>query len=343
MNRHPFLREFLTGAMAILATFALFAMLWRIGDLRGVGVQMYEFTIRMTQSGGIADTTPVSINGFRIGRVKSIKPADPITQGVDVTVSVRGDIKIPRDFGVYLDKSFIGEASLDLTLPTNLTPEQLARVVQPGDIITDKPVATLFSQIGDAVTQPLSRLEKTADSIDQLASTLDTTGKHLNDLLEPRTPAEQAAGKPPNLRTSLTRVERVLDSADLWLRDEQLLADIKSSADRLGKVLDEAAKAAATIERTAASIQKQSDDLGPKVTALTTDAAATLKKIDAASTDLAAIGQSIQRGEGTLGQLVRNPDLYRSLNDASQRLDKALQELQLLLEKYRTEGLPIKF
>lgn len=52
---------------------------------------------------------------------------------------------------------------------------------------------------------------------------------------------------------------------------------------------------------------------------------------------------AINSGEGTLGQLAKNPDLYNNANDAASRLEKAIAEFQLLLEKYRTEGLKLQF
>ena len=50
----------------------------------------------------------------------------------------------------------------------------------------------------------------------------------------------------------------------------------------------------------------------------------------------------INRGEGTVGQLARNPELYNSVKDAADRLEMALRELQLRVQKYKDEGIPSK-
>jgi phospholipid/cholesterol/gamma-HCH transport system substrate-binding protein len=342
MIRSPFLRDFLTGVTAIVATFALFAFLWRIGDLRDVGVSYYRFTLRLDQTPGLSPTSYVTLNGVRVGSIESLAPASPLSEGVDIGLRMRSDVKLPKEFGVFLDRSLIGESTLDLRVPRELTSAQMMDVVQDGDRVMGKKADTLFSQIAAAVEKPLARFDRTADSIEKLSTTLDATGAHLNELLEPRTAEDVKAGKPPNLRTTLARVDTILVSADKWLNDEEMLNDLRASADRMVKLLDEAGHAVESIDRTASSVQKQADELGPKVAALTADASETLKKIDAASTDLAAIGQSIQKGEGTLGQLVKNPDLYNSLKDASKRLDKALEELQQVLAKFKAEGIPLK-
>jgi hypothetical protein len=60
--------------------------------------------------------------------------------------------------------------------------------------------------------------------------------------------------------------------------------------------------------------------------------------------------QAVQRladqassGEGTVGQLMSNPDLYNALTDSAVRLKATLAEIELLLKKVRDEGLDVKF
>jgi hypothetical protein len=44
-----------------------------------------------------------------------------------------------------------------------------------------------------------------------------------------------------------------------------------------------------------------------------------------------------------MAQLLNNPDLYNSMNDAAVRLERALTEAQLLIEKFKAEGVPVRF
>ena len=48
-------------------------------------------------------------------------------------------------------------------------------------------------------------------------------------------------------------------------------------------------------------------------------------------------------GEGTIAEMLRNPDLYNSLDDAAVRLERTLVEIQLYIEKIKAEGLDIDF
>ena len=47
-------------------------------------------------------------------------------------------------------------------------------------------------------------------------------------------------------------------------------------------------------------------------------------------------------GNGTVGMLLNNPDLYNSLTEAAVRLQRVLEEVQLLIEKLKAEGVQIK-
>ena len=48
-------------------------------------------------------------------------------------------------------------------------------------------------------------------------------------------------------------------------------------------------------------------------------------------------------GDGTVALMLNEPDLYRSLDDAARRLEQALREVTLFIEKVKAEGLPVNF
>ena len=47
-------------------------------------------------------------------------------------------------------------------------------------------------------------------------------------------------------------------------------------------------------------------------------------------------------GDGTVGKLMKDPQLYDGLADAAKRLDEALAKVNLLLDKIRAEGLNVE-
>ena len=67
----------------------------------------------------------------------------------------------------------------------------------------------------------------------------------------------------------------------------------------------------------------------------------TVNHLDELLSQFVEFGKVLNDSEGSLGQFMNNPDLYRSLNSAAERLDKALTELQLLLQKFKAEGIKV--
>jgi phospholipid/cholesterol/gamma-HCH transport system substrate-binding protein len=59
--------------------------------------------------------------------------------------------------------------------------------------------------------------------------------------------------------------------------------------------------------------------------------------------DVRRVAKQANDGQGTIGLLLNNPDLYKSLDDAAAKLNRTLIELQALIEQMRAEGVIIQF
>ena len=65
------------------------------------------------------------------------------------------------------------------------------------------------------------------------------------------------------------------------------------------------------------------------------DPGASQRRVLQASTTLL---EAMSDGEGTIGELVGNPDLYRSLEAAADRLQQVLVDFQLMIQQIREDG-----
>ncbi len=64
------------------------------------------------------------------------------------------------------------------------------------------------------------------------------------------------------------------------------------------------------------------------------DAAATLEEVR-------TVARLAHDGEGTVARMLQDADLYDNLDDAAIRLERALREVELLVQKVKAEGIPI--
>lgn len=336
-----FFRDFLTGLTALAGLLALIFMLWRFGELNKSLFATYNFVVYVPEAGGVSESSPVTLNGVSIGSVETV--AFEPSRGVKMTLSVREDISIPTNFTVYFDRSFVGQTSLRLGVPRGQdgkpAPSQ-EKVVANAEF--DREAGDLFTTLQEMVQEPLAKLGKAADGIDTLAATYSSMGDKINDMIEPRTLSDVDAGAAPNIRSTIARVDRAIANADKWLADDTIRGDVREVVSRAKVFLDEAKATAESIKKTAESADAKISDLSSQGKQTLADASRTLEKTGDAAAEIGAVAASINKGEGTAGMLVKNPDLYRSLNETVQRLDQTLVELKLLIQKYKDEGLPIK-
>lgn len=344
MFRNAIVRDFLTGLFALGAIAGLCAILVLFGEIAEFGSSYYRFKVVLPSAAGLGATSPVTVNGVKVGQVEA---AEVVAQGAALTVKVKSVVRIPRSAVLSVEKGLIGDASLEFTVAAG-SPGAEALIAE-GDTLESTVQGSFFDRIASSIQGPLDRLTASADKIDALAETWTTTGQRINDLLEARTLADVEGGKPANVASTIARLDAALASAEGWLGDEQLKGGVKDVIARSGVVLDDLRKfleawtetadsvdvAAQRLDATVTNINAKADDLA-------TQAMQTLRRVDAAAAELGKSLEAANKGEGTVGQLLTNPDLYKSLTGSAQRLERVLVELQLLVEQMKAEGVRIK-
>lgn len=341
-------RDFLTGLVALAGLAGLASLLFIFGEVRNVFAKTYEFEVRVDQAAGLKPTSDVALQGVRIGTVVSISNAyDDPQHGVNVRVKVQGDVRIPRNFNLYLDKGFVGDAVLDFQIPPGASLDD-ANLIKKDEVLAGtRTVDSLFRRVEEAMAEPLERIGHAADRIGSLSAKAE-------DFFEHRTIADVEAGKAPNLWSTVQRVDVALAGANKWLGDESMQKDAREVLAKAKTAIEDVQKTASAFKETAESLQKTSESaraqletqgakIGQAADELKVAMTQTLGKVDQTAGEIQKIAVGINAGEGTLGQLARNPDLYNSIRDAAVRLDKALSELQQIMQKLKDEGIPVNF
>lgn len=350
----PIVRDFMVGATVLGGLVALVVGLMFFGEL--TLERRYEVHVRLFNASGLSKASRVTMNGVSIGEVHKTSIVPPPEGGVELTLRINDSITIPRKAVIGIDKGLIGDASLDFGIPRELTAADLADAIKEGETFDGGNPSSMFDKITQALDKPLARFSQTAERIEQLAETYIRVGVRVEEALEPRSLDEVAAGKSPNLRSLIARIDRTLEGADQVIRDEDLVAGIKrvvakaetTMNDAQGLVADLRAAAGKvdgfidSADRTVKSVESAAGTAERTMATLAESATATLRSAEDAAGKLAGVLDAAAKGEGTFGKLLTNPDLYDSLKDATDRLDKALAEFQLLAEKFRTEGVRLR-
>lgn len=335
------IRDILVGLTVIVGLAGVATLLILFGELSLGAPERYPIHLRLNTASGLNTAAKVTLDGVVIGAVGAISPPPPGQSGAVVTVNVLDGVQIPANVDVVIERGLIGEATLLLRTKA-AAPGETVAMLAPGSTLEAKASGILEELVG-AMDERLKPLLNAGDTFTKLADQYIKVGEQLSAMLEPRTIADVEAGADATLPSTLARLDLTIADARAWLTDPKLREDVPSALARLDELLGSASQAVQQWSQTAQTLSNRVDQVGADASEALTAFASATRALDESLAELRVISARINQGEGTLGQLVNNPDLYRSLNDAAIRMERALTEAQLLIEKYRREGVPIQF
>jgi phospholipid/cholesterol/gamma-HCH transport system substrate-binding protein len=337
-------RNFTVGLTTILALGGLTALLMLFGELDRWVASRYAVTLLINDAGGLSAGSQVLLNGVRVGMVESVSVQQDPDFPVTVTALIDRSVLVPSDVIPRIEMTLIGaSATLWLKTPPFETAQPRAFLSTDGTAILTGHHRSMIEEITAGLDERMGSLVSALDNFEELSATYLELGRNLNDLVRPMTAADQAGGADPNIRSAVAKLNTALDDAQEalrlakdWLGDEQIRADARSAVSKANTLIE---KATTTFDRYAAladTMELKTDELIRTLNPVAEEMNATLIEVR-------RLAQLATNGEGTVGQLLNNPDLYNSLNDAAIRLERALAEAQLFIEKIKAEGVPLNF
>jgi len=249
--------------------------------------------------GGLQPGTQVSINGFSVGKVNDIRFKDSSGYLV-VTFSVASSFEFSKNSKAELyDTGIIGGKGIQIKPVFDGAP-----MAQSGDTLETNTRPGLTELVQQKLTPLQLKVEGAVSNADSLLM-------NVNDVLDDKTKR--------SLRESIQGLTAVIES-------------FQKSATTLNELLD-ANKA--HIDSSLTNINTITDNF-----ALLSDSLVnaglpnTLKSLESTVKNLDALLGKIEKGEGSLGKLMKNEELYNNLTDASRELDLLLQDFRLNPKRY---------
>jgi phospholipid/cholesterol/gamma-HCH transport system substrate-binding protein len=324
-------RNFLLGLTSIVALVALAALLMLFGELETVLRPRYLLTIDCTNAVGLRAGSTIELNGVPIGQVDRVVAIQHPQYPVRILSLIDRQVRIPDGVGLYATSSLLGgSATLQLEAPagpvgTGLPTDGSAHLA---DEIRSRLIAQLTSEL-DARMGPVVEAMKEFELL----------ARNINELVEEPGPDDPADTR--NIRTAVATLNQVLEDvhealglAQGWLGDEQLQTDARAAVHNAGVLIEQATATIDEFTKLAGRINTDADTVVHRLIEVSAEMTATLREVQ-------GLARKASEGEGTVGLLLNNPDLYQSLDDAADRMERTLRDMQLLLQKIRDEGLPV--
>lgn len=323
-------KELKTGVAAVVAIGLLIA---GINFLKGNSFFGGDdsYYVYLADSGGVAPATSIYVNGVIVGKVLDVK----LTGKKEENKKVLMRISIQdRDFKIPVG-SDIHAGSIDL-LSKGLIIEPSSNVAsyhKPGDYIQGSLASDLISTVKDYADPLVTKIQDVATSVDKFIvsfqSFWDTTAA--SELKTTFDDVQVALKKFGNIATDL---EGLVASEKVKL--SKIFSNVESITSNLQKSNDK-------IEGILGNVKTFSDDL------VTSDFKGVIAEAKSALTKFNSVLESANNGEGTLGKLLKDEQLYNELNKTNHRLQHLVEDIEAHPERYihfsvfgaKTKGVPL--
>lgn len=320
-----------------------------------VGAKGYALHVHFPSAAGIRPENMVTAGGIPIGRVASLEFINPaqFDRGVKVTVIIDDEYKIPIGSRAMTTEPVLGQGRPPVEIVPG--PPGLG-ILEPGAVIPGE-VRGAVEQIFPSTM--VSTFEKTAARIGEAAEALTPVLDDLHELMTQRDPnaVDRPGGMPGNLSTSVARLDALLKHWNEVLGDPAVKSNLREAITNLhtmtedGKVAMEGFRSAgATLSEAstkADSLLTKTEEtvgqIGQEVTARSRDAQAVMESLDRLVGSLQQITGQVARGEGTVGRLVADPELYESLVLTAQRLSATIEEIRILVKDWQQGKIRVAF
>jgi len=329
-------RNIAVGLTVIVALVILAGMIVLFTGLPQAFQGGYELNIRLPSTGGAQAGDVVHLSGIPVGRIIKVGFVDPNDprNGVNITARINANVRLPGNTVAQVNKNLVGPPYVELK------PEGERRY----DPETGEPIDFLAPEEAPLTVQGTVR---GGDTMEQLRPAMDSLAKLADTIEKLIAPGEAAtatepAGAPGSLRQIITKLNRTLDGLEKLVGDEQLRTDMKSAMHNLAEAAEKMKEAMQGLEdfaKEATATAQGADAKLDKLTAGLIDAAGQISKL---MDTFNRIAIQAEKGTGTAGKMLNDPQLYANLEAATAELTRVLADFDELVNEWRKEGLKLR-
>ncbi|HBZ97900.1 MAG TPA: hypothetical protein DEO57_08650, partial [Phycisphaerales bacterium] len=180
-------------------------------------------------------------------------------------------------------------------------------------------------QINEALDE---RLQPVLGSVQSLSETYTELGDGLVAMVG----GDRASEDGPTIRSTLARIDGALQLLELWLDNDDARASLHDLMATGIIFVNEGIDLVNEVTALAGNIDERSETMMDELVPVASELARMLDTSD-------RLLETIRDGDGTLGQLVKNPDLYNSIEASMKQLEEAIISFTLMVDQLREEGL----
>jgi phospholipid/cholesterol/gamma-HCH transport system substrate-binding protein len=297
--------EVKVGAVTLVT---IIAFIWLYSFLKGKDIFQLEanYYAVYDKVGGLAESNPVEVNGFKVGVVKSVKFLDATSGKLLVTFSVSRDIKLPvNTVAEIVPMSPLGGMKAQFIYGKG------TGFYNAGDTIAGKVAPTIFDIISEDIL-PLK------DKISNLIVTLDSVTSGLNEVMDNNFKS--------NIAETLDNLNKTSGSLKSIVGSKE--DDLKNTLDNINKFSRMLAENSENLGNTFSNFAGITDTL------VAADIYGTVTNLKTSLEQASATLGNLNAGKGSAGKLMTDDSLYVNLSNSLESLNALLIDMKTNPKKY---------
>jgi phospholipid/cholesterol/gamma-HCH transport system substrate-binding protein len=285
---------------AILVISSLLLFIWGYSFLKGKDLFTSDKNIFVVYDNilGLAPSAPVTLNGFKIGKVNNIKVNPDGKILVELQIQNKFPISKSSIAQIY-DSGLVGGREIAIIPNLEDTSE-----ITDGDYLKSSNKLGLTAALAE-------KLEPLEAKVEMLIENANKMVLSINQVLDVSTQA--------NLKNSIAELNIMLtEFSQLSKSANQILAENKI---KLSSTLT-------NLDKTASNFASISDSLAKA------NLGQTIKNLEKTLSSVDKIMQDLESGKGTMGKLMKDDKMYTNFTAASKELELLLEDLRLNPTRY---------
>lgn len=311
--------------IGILAIVAIGLSIWGYKFIKGQNLLNSSFQLYAyyQSASGLTVGTPVTISGVSIGSVAAIE-LEVDKRLVLVVLDIEDEVPIPKDAIAYVVTTGIMGGKIVEIVYAQPCGGQVT-CAEDGDYIEGREKGLLASFLGEGTTDQY---------IDAMKSGANSAIDSINQTLFGEDSNHPIANSSRDLEATMANLRAISQQMDLLLqRNSGNLNTTFRNLASLSTAIKQQEATIASILSNADSISQSlvDADLDQTIREVSASIAAlksTLESADESLQGLSSVVQQIERGEGTLGKLITDDQLYNRINRATLSIDTLATDLQ---------------
>jgi phospholipid/cholesterol/gamma-HCH transport system substrate-binding protein len=294
--------------VGIIAVLTIVVFIWVFNFLKGKNLLNKDaiYFAVYEKVGGLAESSPVEVNGYRVGVVQSITFIDPVSGRLLVEFSVDKNFRIPvNTVAEIVPISLLGGMKVQFVYGDG-----------PGFYESRD---TIPGMLAESLTDLLeSELIPVKNKISHLIAELDSVISSVNEIM--------SASFKKDLGSTLSNLNNTSESIEEIIGSRE--GELKTMLDNLSKFSSMLSENSGKMTQSFTNLQSISDTLAAA------DISSTISNLKAGLEKTTELIKNLNEGGGTAGQLLTNDSVYTNLNLSLKNLNLLLEDLKNNPKRY---------